>query len=129
MLLQSLLTPTRKLDPLYPCNITMSNPKTLILNPPVKATPKDGKECNEDEDGEEETQCIAHRLPCTVHFNGALPTARAFCPLPEPLTAFRGRRLQNGSFEIPPNYKCKSPCFHFIYLIRIFWYFISSQIV
>lgn len=42
----------------------------------------------------------AHRLPCTVHYNGAAPSARAFGDFPAPLASFRGRQLRAGEFEL-----------------------------
>lgn len=83
----------------------MTSPKTLQLNPAVEATVDEGG--IGDGDSRDSSQFVAHRLPCTIHFDGTLPTARAFCPLPDPLKAFRGRRLQSDSFQIPSNYKRK----------------------
>lgn len=76
---------------------------SLRLLPPTtlhEAEQIDGKDS-------ENGDLTAHRLPCTIHSDGPLPTARAFCSLPHPLTSFRGRSLQNASFELPPSHKCK----------------------
>ena len=43
---------------------------------------------------------VAHRLPCTIHKDGEAPTARAYCPFPEPMPSFRGRELRHGTFDI-----------------------------
>lgn len=55
------------------------------------------------EETEADVSYVAHRLPCTIHVDGPLPTARAFCPFPEPMTSFRGRKLESATFEIPPS--------------------------
>lgn len=57
----------------------------------------------------DEVKRIAHRLPCTIHSDGDLPTARAYCPFPEPLSSFRGRKMQNATYQIPPSSRRELP--------------------
>lgn len=59
---------------------------------------------------------VAHRLPCTIHADGDLPTARAFCPMPDPLQSFRGRLLTNATFTIPADSQRTSLVF-FIFIL------------
>lgn len=53
------------------------------------------------EDSQALTKHVAHRLPCNVQVDGPAPTARAFCPFPEPIPSFRGRKMQPGCLDIP----------------------------
>lgn len=92
---------------------------TMEIRPPTK------------QQAEADVSYVAHRLPCTIHVDGPLPTARAFCPFPEPMTSFRGRKMESATFEIPPSSQRELQrfCFwvFFVILVSIFERFVQQQ--
>lgn len=70
-----------------------------------------------------------HRLPCTIQKDGEAPTARAFCPFPDPIPSFRGHQLRQGNLNIHENSQRASHFLHFAERMSVSLYLTSFVLI